>query len=62
MKKQNQKEALLKSIFSSLNESEKYGLLFGLFPIRLKKILEKGNVGAGELIRYAQEQFKKHSN
>ncbi len=45
-------EVKIQEIYYSLNESEKYGIRFGLFPLRIKDAMEKYNVSAVDLMDY----------
>ena len=45
----------MKKIFTSLDENEKFGLSFGLFPFRLEKY-KLDNMEAAELIRLSQRK------
>lgn len=47
----------IKKIFNLLNDNEKFGLKFGLFPIKIQKY-NLNNKQLSELIQYAKKMSK----
>ena len=50
-----EKSELIKQIYSELNESEKYGLQFALFPLRIHTQLQQHNITAVDLIKHDEK-------
>lgn len=47
----------VKSIYNKLNDNERYGIRFGLFPARIHSDMTTLNVSASDLMKY-DEQFR----
>jgi hypothetical protein len=50
-----EKSELIKQIYSELNESEKYGLQFALFPLRIHAQMQQHNITAVDLIKHDEK-------
>ena len=50
-----EKSELIKQIYSELNESEKYGLQFALFPLRIHQQMQQHNITAVDLIKHDEK-------
>jgi hypothetical protein len=50
-----EKSELIKNLYSELNESEKYGLQFALFPLRIHQQMQQHNITAVDLIKHDEK-------
>ncbi len=48
-------------IYESLNDNERFGIRFGLFPLRIKERLEQLNISPADLMKYDEIVRSKHS-
>lgn len=49
------KKNIIAKIYSELNDSEKYGIRFALFPFRIHDVIEKNNISTTDLMLYDDE-------
>jgi hypothetical protein len=45
----------VKEIYDSLNESERFGIRFGLFPMRIQEPMQRLHISAPDLMQYDEE-------
>ncbi|MBS4036212.1 MAG: hypothetical protein KGZ85_17245 [Ignavibacterium sp.] len=50
-----EKSELIKNLYSELNESEKYGLQFALFPLCIHQQMQQHNITAVDLIKHDEK-------
>ncbi|HYT42657.1 MAG TPA: hypothetical protein VEP90_09940 [Methylomirabilota bacterium] len=48
----------VEKVYNALNESEKYGICFGLFPARIQETMKQHFIHASDLMQYDAEVQK----
>ena len=50
-----EKKKIIADIYSKLNDNEKFGIRFALFPIRLHEAMTENNISASDLMHYDEQ-------